>query len=108
MFTHPARSPLRIDQAQALHRHPKICPEASEDKGSDGRIGHEEVQVFLPLTTESGHPATALTLRKWLEEEHLVNFLLDLVDELDASEILISAEAKDPHLSGVKDFDPQM
>jgi len=33
------------------------------------------------------------TLREWLGEVHQVYFLLDLVDELDLSEILIPAQA---------------
>ena len=32
--------------------------------------------------------------REWLAEDHQVYFLLDLVDELDFSEILIPAQAK--------------
>ena len=32
----------------------------------------------------------------WLAEDHQVYFLLDLVDELDLSEILIPAQSKDP------------
>ena len=35
--------------------------------------------------------------REWLSEDHQVYFLLDLVDELDLSAILIPAQAKDPH-----------
>jgi len=35
-----------------------------------------------------------------------VYFLLDLVDELDLSEILIPAQAKDPR--GERGFDPRM
>ena len=34
--------------------------------------------------------------REWLSEDHQVYFLLDLVDELDLSAILIPAQAKDP------------
>ncbi len=34
--------------------------------------------------------------RDWLAEDHQVYFLLDLVDELDLSEDLIPAQAKDP------------
>ena len=44
--------------------------------------------------------------REWLSEDHQVYFLLDLVDELDLSEILIPAQAKDPR--GEKGFDPRM
>ena len=44
--------------------------------------------------------------REWLSEDNQVYFLLDLVDELDLSEILIPAQAKDPR--GEKGFDPRM
>ena len=44
--------------------------------------------------------------REWLAEDHQVYFLLDLVDELDLSQILGPAEAKDPR--GEKGFDPRM
>lgn len=44
--------------------------------------------------------------REWLADDHQVYFLLDLVDELDLSEILIPAQAKDPR--GEKGFDPRM
>ena len=42
----------------------------------------------------------------WLSDDHQVYFLLDLVDELDLSQILIPAQAKDPR--GEKGFDPRM
>jgi transposase len=44
--------------------------------------------------------------REWLAQDHQVYFLLDLVDELDLSEILLPAQAKDPR--GEKGFDPRM
>ena len=44
--------------------------------------------------------------REWLAEDHQVYFLLDLVDELDLSQILIPAQSKDPR--GEKGFDPRM
>ena len=44
--------------------------------------------------------------RDWLAEDPQVYFLLDLVDELDLSEVLIPAQAKDPR--GEKGFDPRM
>ncbi len=44
--------------------------------------------------------------REWLSDDHQVYVLLDLVDELDLSEILIPAQAKDPR--GEKGFDPRM
>ena len=34
--------------------------------------------------------------REWLSDDHQVYFLLGLVDELDLSQILIPAQAKDP------------
>src|SRR5512137_1459974 len=42
----------------------------------------------------------------WLSEDHQVYFLLDLVDELDLSQVLIPAQSKDPR--GEKGFDPRM
>ena len=44
--------------------------------------------------------------REWLAEDHQVYFLLDLVEDLDLSEILIPAQAKDPR--GEKGYDPRM
>ena len=44
--------------------------------------------------------------REWLSEDHQVYFLLDLVDVLDLSAIVIPAQAKDPR--GEKGFDPRM
>ena len=44
--------------------------------------------------------------REWLAEDHQVYFLLDLAEELDLSEILIPAPAKDPR--GEKGYDPRM
>ena len=44
--------------------------------------------------------------REWLADDHQVYFLLDLVDELDLSEILIPAQAKDPR--GEKGFNPRI
>ena len=42
----------------------------------------------------------------WLTADHQVYFLLDLVDELDLSAIVIPAQSKDPR--GEKGFDPRM
>jgi transposase len=42
----------------------------------------------------------------WLSDDHQVYFLLDLVDELNLSAILIPAQSKDPR--GEKGFDPRM
>jgi hypothetical protein len=44
--------------------------------------------------------------REWLAEDHQAYFLLDLVEELDLSEILIPAQAQDPRRE--KGFDPRM
>jgi hypothetical protein len=44
--------------------------------------------------------------REWLSQDHQVYFLLDLIDQLDLSAILILAQAKDPR--GEKGFDPRM
>ena len=43
---------------------------------------------------------------EWLPQEHLVYFLLDLVDELDLSSIHAKYQAKDPR--GWKPYDPRM
>ena len=42
----------------------------------------------------------------WPSDDHQVYFLLDLVDELDLSQVLIPAQSKDPR--GEKGFDPRM
>jgi transposase len=42
----------------------------------------------------------------WLSADHQVYFLLDLVDELDLSAIVIPSQSKDPR--GEKGFDPRM
>jgi len=44
--------------------------------------------------------------REWLSEDHQEVFLLDLLDELDLTAILIPAQPKDPR--GEKGFDTQM
>ena len=44
--------------------------------------------------------------RDWLAAVHQVYFFLDLVDELDLSEVLIPAQAKDPR--GEKGFDTRI
>ena len=43
---------------------------------------------------------------EWLSDDHQVYVLLDLVDVLDLSAILIPAQSNDPR--GEKGFDPQM
>ena len=58
-------------------------------------MGHAGAQVIQVLATGQ----TTLLLpspREWLAEDHKVYFLLDLVYELDLSEVLIPAQAKDP------------
>ncbi len=42
----------------------------------------------------------------WLSDDHQVYFLLDQVDELDLSQVLLPAQAKDPR--GEEGFDPRM
>jgi hypothetical protein len=42
----------------------------------------------------------------WLSEDHQVYFLLDLVDELDLSQVLIPAQSRDPRWE--KGFDPRI
>ena len=62
-------------------------------------------KTFRPWQPEQ----TALlrpSLREWLSEDHQVDVLLDLVDALDLSEILIPTQAKDPRSE--KGFDPRM
>ena len=62
-------------------------------------------KTFRPWQPEQ----TALlrpSAREWLSEDHQVYVLLDVVDALDLSEILIHTQAKDPRSE--KDFDPRM
>ena len=68
-------------------------------------MGHAEAQDLSPLAAGADHPAAAFP-PEWLSEDHQVYFLLDLVDELDLSQILNPAQAKDPR--GEKGFDPRM
>ena len=68
-------------------------------------MGHAEAQDLPSLAAGADDPAAAVT-REWLSDDHQVYFLLDLVDELDLSAILIPAQAKDPR--GEKGFDPRM
>ncbi len=61
--------------------------------------------TFRPWTPEQ----TALlppSPSDWLSDDHQVQFLLDLMDELDLSAIVIPAQSKDPR--GEKGFDPRM
>ena len=68
-------------------------------------MGHAEAKVVPPWQPDQ---TTLLppSPREWLAEDHQVYFLLDLVEELDLSEILTPAQAKDPR--GEKGFDPRM
>jgi hypothetical protein len=62
-----------------------------------------------PLNPQEPSAITTLlpqSPREELSESHQVYFLLDLVEELDLSAILIPAEAK--HHRGEKGFDPRM
>jgi len=64
----------------------------------------------MPKTFRPWHPEQTTLLppspSDWLSRDHQVYFLLDLVDELDLSQVLIPAQAKDPR--GEKGFDPRM
>jgi hypothetical protein len=55
----------------------------------------QQPKSFRPLQPEQ---TTLLppSPREWLAEDHHVNFRLDLVDELDHSQVLIPAQAQDP------------
>jgi hypothetical protein len=64
----------------------------------------------MPKTFRPWQPGQATLLppspSDWLSEDHQVYFLLDLVDELDLSQVLIPAQAKDSR--GVKGLEPRM
>jgi hypothetical protein len=57
--------------------------------------GLQKRKTFLPWQPEQ---TTLLppSPREWVAEDHQVYFLLDLVDELDLSQVLIPAQSKDP------------
>ena len=55
----------------------------------------QEPKTFRPWQPEQTN-LLAPSPRELLSEDHQVYFLLDLVDELDLSEIMIPAQAKDP------------
>ena len=62
-------------------------------------------KAYLPWTPTQGlmfPPSPS----EWLSEDHLVYFLLDLVDELDLSAIHAKYQAKDPR--GGRPYDPRM
>ena len=70
-----------------------------------GKLGDAEAQALLSLAAEQTTLLPPLP-SDWLSDDHQVYFLLDLVNELDLSQILIPAQAKDPR--GEKGFDPRM
>ncbi len=70
-----------------------------------GKLGDAEAQVLPTLAAEQTTLLPPLP-SDWLSDDHQVYFLLDLVNELDLSQILIPAQAKDPR--GEKGFDPRM
>lgn len=63
---------------------------------------HKKYRSLQPVKTILLPPSP----RVWLTEDHQVNSLLDLVDQLNLSAILIPAQAKDPRCE--KGFDPRM
>jgi len=65
----------------------------------------QKPKPFLPLKLEQ---ITLLrpSISDWLSDVHQVYFLLDLVDELDPSQVLIPAQGKDPR--GERGFDRRM
>jgi transposase len=69
------------------------------------KLGHAEAKDLPPLAARADDLVPP-SPRVWLSQDHQVYLLLDLVDELDLSEILIPAQAKDPR--GEKRFDPRM
>jgi transposase len=64
----------------------------------------------MAKTFRPGQPEQTMLLppspSDWLSDDHQVYFLLDLVDELDLSQIVIPAQSNDPR--GEKGFDPRM
>ena len=59
----------------------------------------QKPKPFLPWKLEQ---ITLLrpSISDWLSDVHQVYFLLDLVDELDPSQVLIPAQGKDPVARG--------
>jgi hypothetical protein len=100
------RSLSRVD------RTPNPCTDAPESAQTSvtpidvGEImGNAKPKSFCPWQPEQTTllpPSSSV----WLSDDHQVYFLLDLVDELDLSEILIPAQAKDPRRE--KGFAPRM
>lgn len=69
------------------------------------RMGHAEAQELSPLAAGASHPAAAVSPRVVLAGPLSV-VLLDPIDELDLSEVLIPAQAKDRRRE--KGFDPRI
>ena len=69
------------------------------------RMGYAEASRFRPWPPDQA-PVLLPSPREWLVEDHQVSVLLDLVDELDLSAILIPVQAKDPRAE--KGFDPRV
>ena len=65
----------------------------------------QKLKTFRPWQPEQTSLLPA-SPSDWLTSDHQVYFLLDLVDELDLSAIVIPAQRKDPR--GEKGFDPRM
>ena len=76
----------------------------AEYLGDRMALAHE--QKALELGSRNRQPWLPPSPREWLAEDHQVYSLLELVDELDLSAILIPAQAKDPR--DEKGFDPRM
>jgi hypothetical protein len=96
---------LRVE----LTRRSTAAPESAQKPvpaiARSKRIGHWQAQAFSPW-----NPEQTLLLPQspsdWLTDVYQVYFLLDLVDELGLSSILIPAQSKDPRVQ--KGFDPRM
>ncbi|MFO7630167.1 MAG: hypothetical protein R6W06_11775, partial [Prochlorococcaceae cyanobacterium] len=67
--------------------------------------GMQKRKTFRPWQPEQTSLLPA-SPSDWLTADHQVYFLLDLVDELDLSAMVIPAQSKDPR--GEKGFDPRM
>jgi hypothetical protein len=66
----------------------------------------QKLKTFRPWVPPGQTTLLPASPRDWLSAFHQVYFLLDLVDELDLSVIVIPAQSKDPR--GEKGFDPRM
>lgn len=65
----------------------------------------QKPKIYCPWQPEHSFLLTP-SPRESLSEDHQMYFLLDLLDALDLSAILIFTQAKDPR--GDKGFDPRM